>query len=82
MKISAYWLANFLYDYLLYILVAIPSIILCVVLDVRSLIDKEALLATSLLFFGYGLAYIPFTYIVAFLFTKYPSLQLSGEAQS
>ena len=75
MKLSSYWLANFLYDYILYLIVAIPSIILCIILDVKTLINGYALLATSLLFFGYGLAYIPFTYIIAFIFTDYGSAQ-------
>lgn len=33
------------------------------------------MMTTTLLFLGYGLAYIPFTYIVAFLFTDYGSAQ-------
>ena len=68
MKLSAYWFANFIYDYLLYLVVAIPSVILCKVLDVTALVTGNAETATWLLFFSYGLAYIPFTYIIAFTY--------------
>jgi hypothetical protein len=75
MKISAYWLANFVYDFLLYLIVAIIAIILIVVLKITAFNSGDALVGTILLFLFYGLAYIPLTYIVAYLFTDYGSAQ-------
>jgi ATP-binding cassette, subfamily A (ABC1), member 3 len=65
MNIKAYWAANFIFDFFLYMVVASLSIGAAVVLEVSSLINN-ALLATWGLFILYGLCYVPFTYIVAF----------------
>lgn len=75
MKISAYWFANFVYDYLLYLIVALPAAALCKALNITSLATGNAYLATWLLFAGFGLAYIPFTYIIAFMYNEYGSAQ-------
>lgn len=75
MMISAYWLANFVYDYFLYLCVALPAVALCKLFDVTSLSSDNAYLSTWLLFTAYGLAYIPLTYIIAFLYKDYGSAQ-------
>jgi hypothetical protein len=75
MRISAYWISNFIYDYLLYAIIAIIAIGVCKGLQVSSLTDGDAFTATCLLFFLYGLAYISFTYIFAFLFKDYGNAQ-------
>lgn len=75
MKISAYWFANFAYDYILYLCVALPAAVLCKILNITSLATGNAYLSTWLLFVGYGLAYIPFTYILAFTYKEYGSAQ-------
>lgn len=69
MNIKAYWLANFVFDFLLYMIVAIISIVAAITLDVKSLIG-EALPATWILFILYGLACTPFMYIAAFYLTE------------
>lgn len=68
MKLSAYWFANFIYDYLLYLVVALPSAALCKALNITALVTGTAETGTWLLFVSYGLAYIPFTYIMAFAY--------------
>lgn len=75
MKLSAYWLANFMYDYTLYLCVALPAAALCKAMNVAALSTGNAFLATWLLFIAYGLAYIPLTYIFAFLYKEYGSAQ-------
>jgi ATP-binding cassette subfamily A (ABC1) protein 3 len=75
MKLSAYWFANFVYDYALYVAVAVPSALLCSAMKISSLSTGSAYTATWLLFCSYGLAYIPFTYIIAFLYKEYGSAQ-------
>lgn len=66
--ISAYWLGNFIYDYLLYLLVVLPAAVFCKIFNVISFTTGNAYLSTCLLFTGYGLTYIPFTYIIGFVF--------------
>jgi len=73
--LSAYWIANFIYDYLLYLCVAMPAAAFCMLLNVSSLTDGNALPATWMLFTFYGLAYIPLTYLLAFIFKEYGSAQ-------
>lgn len=75
MRISAYWLSNFLYDFLLYLVVAIVAVIICKGLDVTSFTAGNASAATCLLFLFYGLAYISLTYAFAFLFKDYGNAQ-------
>lgn len=74
MRLSAYWIANFVYDYILYAILAIFAVVLCILLSVSSL-TGDSLGATWALFMLYGLAYIPFTYIVAYLFKDYGNAQ-------
>lgn len=74
MKLSSYWLANYLYDYILYLILAVAALILISALDVSSL-TGDSLGATWALFILYGLAYIPFTYIAAFVFKDYGNAQ-------
>jgi hypothetical protein len=75
MKLSAYWLANFIYDYLLYLVIAVAAIVFCKIFNVSALSTGTAFTSTSMLFFFYGLAYIPFTYIAAFTYREYGSAQ-------
>lgn len=75
MKLSAYWIANFIYDYLLYLVIATAAIVFCKIFNVGSLATGSAFASTSMLFFFYGLAYIPFTYIAAFAYKEYGSAQ-------
>jgi ATP-binding cassette subfamily A (ABC1) protein 1 len=75
MRISAYWTSNFIYDYLLYLIIAIVAVGICKGLQISSLTDGNAYTGTCLLFFFYGLAYISFTYIFAFVFKDYGNAQ-------
>ena len=69
MNIKAYWLANFIFDFLLYMIVACLAIGVAMVLKIATL-TGDALGATWALFILYGLSYLPFTYIVAFHLTE------------
>jgi len=75
MKLSSYWFANFVYDYILYAVVAVVSALVCLALDVGSLTDGDAYGATWMLFMFYGTAYIWLTYVFAFLFKDYGAAQ-------
>lgn len=75
MKVSSYWLANFVYDYVTYAIVAIISCGLIIALKVNGFSDSDAINQTWTLFMLYGLAYIPFTYIFSNLFKEYGSAQ-------
>ncbi len=74
MNIIAYWFGNFIYDYLLYLILAVFSFLMCLALDVDAFIG-EAFGVTVLVFILYGLAYIPLTYIAAYLFKDYGNAQ-------
>jgi ATP-binding cassette subfamily A (ABC1) protein 3 len=71
MDIRAYWLSNFLYDYCMYIIVAAFAAAMCVIFNVQSLIQGEALTATLIIFGLFGMAGIPYTYLCSFLFKDY-----------
>ena len=75
MDIGSYWAGNFLYDYVLYAIVAGFSVGMCVALNIEALIEGDALAATALLFFLLGLSNIPFTYIFSNIFTSYGNAQ-------
>jgi hypothetical protein len=74
MNIISYWLGNYIYDFILYLIVAIFSVGMCQALKIDSLIG-EAYGATCLLFLFYGLANIPLTYILGYLFKDYGNAQ-------
>ena len=76
MNIASYWFGNYSFDFFLYMLVAAITIGIAVGLDINALIEDGALDATALLFIFYGLANIPFTYILSYLFKD------SGNGQS
>lgn len=75
MRISSYWISNFIFDYALYLVVAVVSVGLCKGLDITSLTTGSAYAATWLLFIFYGLAYVTVTYIFAFIFKDYGNAQ-------
>jgi len=75
MRISAYWISNFVYDFILYLIVAIVAVGLCKALDITAFTKGSAFAGTCLLFLFYGLAYISLTYIFAFLFKDYGNAQ-------
>lgn len=75
MRVSAYWIANFVYDFILYLIIAIIACGLCSALQVSSFTSGTAFAATCLLFLFYGLSYISCTYVFAFLFKEYGNAQ-------
>jgi len=75
MKVSAYWIGNFIYDFLLYLIVAVIAIILILAFQIQAYNTGDALTGTILLFLFYGLSYIPVTYIFAYLFQDYGNAQ-------
>lgn len=74
MNIYSYWFGNFIYDYFLYMILAVFSVAMCYVLNVSAYIGS-AYLSICILFTVYGLAYIPFTYMFSFVFKDYGNAQ-------
>lgn len=70
LNVGFYWIGNWIVDFFGYLLVAIFAVVMCQVLRVDSLINGYAMTATCLLFLFYGLANIPLTYILGYLFKK------------
>ena len=75
MNLASYWIGNYLYDLLLYSVVAGISLGICAGLEVEALVEGDALGATAVLFFLYGITNIPLTYIMSYLFKDYGSAQ-------
>lgn len=75
MNLGSYWIGNYLYDLLLYAIVAGISLGICAGLEVEALVEGDALGATAVLFFLYGITNIPFTYIISYLFKDYGNAQ-------
>lgn len=74
MNIAAYWFGNFLYDYLLYVVLAVFGFLMCLAIDVDAFIG-DAFGVIVFTFMIYGLAYIPTTYIFSYLFKDYGNAQ-------
>jgi hypothetical protein len=74
MNIYAYWFGNFIYDYVLYVVLAVFSIVMTLALDAKAF-TGDSFGVTCLTFFLYGLAYIPMTYMMAYLFKDYGNAQ-------
>ena len=68
MNVNAYWTANLVYDFILYLIVAILAIVITKAFDITALVEGDAFGATWLLFILYGLSYISFTYIASFYY--------------
>ncbi len=77
MSVTAYWTANFLYDYILYLIVASISVAIAKLLSINSLTEGNAYFGTWMLFILYGLSYIPFTYLFSFYYKDYGNAQAS-----
>ena len=75
MSVLAYWTSNFVYDFILYFIVAAISIGIAKWMKISAMVEGNAFAATWLLFTFFGLSYISFTYIVAFIFTDYGNAQ-------
>lgn len=75
MSIAAYWIGNYLYDVFLYLIVAGFAVAMCWVLKIQSLSVGYAYTATCLIFLFYGLANIPLTYTVGYIFKDYGNAQ-------
>lgn len=74
MNIFAYWFGNFIFDYVLYVVLAVFSFGMCQALSVGAF-TGDAYGTIVLTFFLYGLAYIPMTYIFSYLFKDYGNAQ-------
>ncbi len=75
MNIASYWIGTYIYAFILYLSVAIFSVVMCQILKISALITDDAFAATCLLFLFYGLANIPLTYILGYIFKDYGNAQ-------
>lgn len=71
-SILSYWLSNFLIDYAKYLVPAIFGSLMVYAFNIEVFSsDSESLGAVVALFFLYGWAVIPFSYLLGFLFKDY-----------
>jgi ABC-type multidrug transport system ATPase subunit len=76
-SIPAYWLANYTWDLLIYVLPCAISIIVIHIFNIGAFTGtRQASEVVVLLFVGYGFAIMPFTYILSFLFKSHTKAQL------
>lgn len=59
------------YDFAMYIVVAVFAAVMCEIFNVKSLIEGDARVATWLVFGLFGVAGIPYTYVGSFVFRDY-----------
>lgn len=71
--IVAYWLSFFVFDVLLYLVPLAGVVGVILGFNLQSYIENGALTATVLLFLGYGLAVIPFSYLTSNFFKTHTS---------
>ncbi len=73
-SVLAYWLSNFVFDSLSFILPLLSGTILVCVFDVQQFL-KDALLPLIGVLIGYGMSSIALSYAISFLFKKHSSAQ-------
>ena len=80
-RVHAYWLATYLFDSLLVVLLTLLLMALLACYGTKAaavfLSPPEAALATALLLLLFGLSAIPFNYALSFLFDNHNSAQIS-----
>ena len=73
----AYWLSNFMWDFAKYLLVAVFSVCLLYVFDIREFVDEsDKIFAFIILLLLFGVAMVLFTYSVSFMFQDYSTAQV------
>ena len=77
-SISAYWMSNYLVDFLKYLLPGIIGPLLVIAFDISALKDNGAWSATWALFLLFGPANISFAYALSFLFKTAGGGQIAG----
>ena len=71
MSLCSYWVGNFIFDYLTYLLLALFAILMCFAFQIEDFIgESDFVRALCALFFIYGVANILFTYVLSYLFDK------------
>eukprot|EP00937_MAST-01D_sp_MAST-1D-sp2_P000217 g217.t1 len=75
-SIPMYWLSNFAFDYINYLLPFASALILIKAFGFQELIDGGALGAVASLLIMFGFAMIPWTYALTFCFSKHTSAQI------
>jgi ATP-binding cassette subfamily A (ABC1) protein 3 len=66
-SLTAFWLSNFIFDLMKYILPCACGPIFCYLFNINGLV-VDVLYVTAILFILYGFAGIPFAYLTSFLF--------------
>ncbi|KAG6587048.1 ATP-binding Cassette (ABC) Superfamily [Phytophthora cinnamomi] len=81
-SLPAFWLANYLWDLLTYLIPFIAAIVLIQIFDIEAFTGKDCATCTSqtfpavvLLFILFGLAICPFTYCLSYFFKEHASAQ-------
>lgn len=72
---SVYWLANFLFDMLSFMVTTILVLIVFLIFNREEYVSSETFGVTFLLFLFYGLSGVSFAYLVSFLFNEHATAQ-------
>ena len=75
-NVVAYWLSNFIVDYVKYLIPALVSYALFFAFDVTFFIQGDRAGMSILLFILYGIAMVGYTYVTSFMFRKPSSGQV------
>jgi ATP-binding cassette subfamily A (ABC1) protein 3 len=75
-SIFNYWLANFVFDYIKYLIFAVISIIILIGFQADTLSSGDPLNNVCIMFFLYGPSMLVFTYFMGSLFESYANAQV------
>ena len=76
-SILAYWLTNFIIDFVKYLIPATVTVLLLIIYDVKFFLKDERASMTILLLLFFGLAMISSVYLISFAFKKPSSGQIT-----
>eukprot|EP00924_Labyrinthula_sp_SR-Ha-C_P016702 maker-scaffold_6-snap-gene-12.1-mRNA-1 protein AED:0.16 eAED:0.16 QI:0/0/0/1/1/1/3/0/2699 len=70
-SIGAYWLASYAFDLVVFLVPCSLALMLIQLFEITSFTENGAFEVVAVVFFGYGLAVIPFAYLVSHLFSDH-----------
>ncbi|EAS03352.2 ABC transporter family protein (macronuclear) [Tetrahymena thermophila SB210] len=75
-SLKAYWISNFIIDYIKFLIPTISSLFLAYAFDIQSVIGDGNFIYYILLFIFYGLTLLPFVYLFSFVHSNYGNAQI------
>eukprot|EP00929_Paragymnodinium_shiwhaense_P115857 TRINITY_DN8500_c0_g1_i3.p1 TRINITY_DN8500_c0_g1~~TRINITY_DN8500_c0_g1_i3.p1 ORF type:complete len:2086 (-),score=492.32 TRINITY_DN8500_c0_g1_i3:221-6478(-) len=74
--IISYWTSNLLWDFAVFLVPLSLSLLFIWLFDINAFLDDGALQATFVIFLGYGMSIMPFSYLLSFAFGSHTTAQV------